>query len=56
MHFRHTSLTFSGLRQMCHKKEYGLMYTGLKRVHLQHRLAARTKMMDGMAKIEDDEK
>jgi hypothetical protein len=41
---------------MWQKKEDGRMYTGQKVVHLQHGLAVRTKMMDGMAKKEDNKK
>jgi hypothetical protein len=41
---------------MWRKKEYGRMYSGLKRVHLARRLAARTKLVDGVAKIISDKK
>jgi hypothetical protein len=56
MNFRHTALTFSGLQRMWRKKEYRRMYSGLKRVHLACRLAARTKLVDGIAKIISDKK
>ncbi len=55
MHFKPTELTFSGLRRMWRKKEYGRMYTGLRRVKKRRRLAARTKMIKGVAKMEADE-
>jgi hypothetical protein len=48
MKFRHSVLTFSGLRRMWRKKEYRRMYTGLKRVRLRRQLAARTKMVHGV--------
>jgi hypothetical protein len=54
MHFRHTSLTFSGLRRMWRKKEYGRMYSGLKSVRLRRRLAMRTKMEKGITKMKAD--
>jgi hypothetical protein len=54
MRFRHTSLTFSGLRRMWRKKEYGRMYSGLKSVRLRHRLAMRTKMEKGIMKMKAD--
>jgi hypothetical protein len=56
MLFHHMSLTLSGLRRMLHKKEYGRMYAGLWRVKKHRQLAARTKMIDGMAKMEADKK
>jgi hypothetical protein len=56
MHFNHTELTFSGLWWMWRKKEYGRMYSGLKRVRLACRLAARTKLIDGVAEIISDKK
>ena len=56
MKFQHTLLTLSGLRQMWRKKEYGCMYKGLRRVKKHRRLAARNKMMEGVAKMELDEK
>ncbi len=49
MRFHPTELTFSGLRWMWCKKEYGRIYTGLWRVKKRRPLAARTKMMDGVA-------
>jgi hypothetical protein len=39
---------------MWRKKEYGQMYSRLKRVKLRQRLAARTKMINGVAKMELD--
>jgi hypothetical protein len=51
MGFKRTALTSSRLRQMWHKKEYGRMYSGLKKVKLRQRLAARTKMADGVVKL-----
>jgi hypothetical protein len=41
MHFWITALTFSGLRRMLGKKEYGQMYIGLKRVCLHCRLVTK---------------
>jgi hypothetical protein len=54
MHFGITELTYSGLRRMWRKKEYGRMYSGLKSVKLRRRLKARTKMIEGVAKMEVD--
>jgi hypothetical protein len=56
MRFHPTELTFSGLRWMWRKKEYGRIYTGLWRVKKRHQLAARTKMINGMSKMEVDGK
>jgi N-acetylmuramoyl-L-alanine amidase CwlA len=39
---------------MFRKKEYGRMYAGLKKTKLQRRLKARTKMCEGVAKMELD--
>jgi hypothetical protein len=38
------------------KKEYGRIYTGLQRVKKRRGLAARTKMIDGVSKMEVDKK
>jgi hypothetical protein len=54
MGFKRTALTFSGLRRMWRKKEYGRMYSGLKKVKLRRRLAARTKMSEGVEKLKLD--
>jgi hypothetical protein len=54
MLFRHTALTFSGLRRMWRKKEYGRMYTGTKAVRLRRRLKLRTKMEAGVTKMKED--
>jgi hypothetical protein len=54
MGFKCTEFTFSGLRRMFRKKEYGRMYSGLKKTKLQRRLKARTKMSEGVSKMELD--
>jgi hypothetical protein len=54
MKFKHMALTFSGLKWMWRKKEYGRMYSGLKKVNKWQPLATRTKMIDGFAKMELD--
>jgi hypothetical protein len=54
MKFTATQLTFSGLRRMWRKKEYGRMYSGLKTVKWRRRLTARTKMAEGVTKMEVD--
>jgi hypothetical protein len=54
MKFRLTELTFSGLRRMWRKKEYGRMHSRLKKVKLDRRLLMRKKMVEGCAKMEKD--
>jgi hypothetical protein len=54
MGFRLTQLTFSGLRRLWRKKEYGRIYKGLKSVKRRRRLAATFKMTDGCAKLKAD--
>jgi hypothetical protein len=39
---------------MWHNKEYGQMYSGWKKVKKRQRLATRTNMVDGVAKMELD--
>jgi hypothetical protein len=56
MLFTCTALTFSGLRRMWRKKEYGRMYSGKKKVRLLRWPAARTKMENGVKKMIDDAK
>jgi hypothetical protein len=54
MKFRKTELTFSGLRRMWRKKEYGRMRQGKKKYKLDRRLQMRKKMIEGVAKMEND--
>jgi hypothetical protein len=56
MQFTTTELTFSGLRRMFRKKEYGRMYKGLRSVKVQRRINQRQKMIEGCQKMEMDEK
>jgi hypothetical protein len=52
--FRHTELTFSGLRRMWLKKEYGRMYQAWKIVKKRHGIQQWQKMIDGILKMEAD--
>jgi hypothetical protein len=54
MKFRKTELTFSGLRRMWRKKEYGRMYHARRRVKKRRRINQREKMIDGIIKMETD--
>jgi hypothetical protein len=54
MKFKHTELTFSGLRRMWRKKEYGRMYQGRKEVKKMRRIQQREKMIEGIRKMEAD--
>ncbi len=52
MKFRVTELTFSGLRRMWRKKEYGRMYSAKKTVKQRRRINAGQKMIEGVKKME----
>jgi hypothetical protein len=54
MGFRATELTFSGLRRMWRKKEYGRFYQATKKVKQRRRIKQREKMIDGIKKMEKD--
>lgn len=54
MLFTPTELTFSGLRRMWRKKEFGRIYSGLRKVKLRRRIKIRDKMADGTKQLEDD--
>jgi hypothetical protein len=54
MGFQRTELTFSGLRRLWRKKEYGRIYKGEKSVKRRRRLAATMKMTDGCTKMKED--
>jgi hypothetical protein len=54
MKFEATELTFSGLRRMWRKKEYGRIRQGRKKVKLDRRLALRKLMIEGCKKQEKD--
>jgi hypothetical protein len=52
MQFKHTELTFSGLRRMWQKKEYGRMYKVRKKVKKRCSTQQRQKTIDGILKVE----
>jgi hypothetical protein len=54
MKFCATDLTFSDLKRMWRKKEYGQMYHAKKTVKQRRRVNARQKMIDGVKKMEAD--
>jgi hypothetical protein len=55
MKFQHTKLTWSGLRLMWRKKEYGRIYFGLQKVKLRQRIKQRNNnMVEGTKKLEED--
>lgn len=54
MGFATTELTFSGLRRMCRRKEYGRIRQGTKKYKLDRRLALRKRMIEGVEKLEKD--
>ncbi len=54
MKIQPTELTFSGLRRMWRKKEYGRLYSATKAVKKRRRIAARRKMIEGVLKMEID--
>jgi hypothetical protein len=54
MNFGATELTFSGLRRMWPKKEYGQLYSAKKTVKQRHQINARQKMIKGVKKMEAD--
>jgi hypothetical protein len=56
MDFTPTELTFSGLRRMWRKKEYGRMYFGQRTVKRRRRIKNREAMATGAKKLEDDAK
>jgi hypothetical protein len=56
MDFTETELTFSGLRRMWKKKEYGRMYSGLRSVKRRRRMKQRDRMIEGTRKMELDAK
>jgi hypothetical protein len=51
-----TELTFSGLRRMWRTKEFGRIYSGLRKVKLRRRIKQRDKMADVSKKTEDNAK
>jgi hypothetical protein len=56
MGFTRTDITFSGLRRMSKKKEYGRMYSGLWKVKRRRRMKQRDQMIKGMTKMKLDAK
>jgi hypothetical protein len=56
MNFTTSEMTFSGLRQMSRKKEYGQSYSGLASTNRRRRINQRDRMIDGMQKMEEDAK
>jgi hypothetical protein len=56
MEFNNTQLTFSGLRRMWRKKEYGRIYSGLRRVKVRRRIKQRERMVEGTDKLVLDAK
>jgi hypothetical protein len=54
MQFAPTELTFSGLRRIWRKKEYGRVYSGSKTVKQRRRIHQREKMIEGIMKMETD--
>jgi hypothetical protein len=56
MKFQPTELTFSGLRRMWRKKEYGRIYCGRRDVKRRRRIKQRDSMIEGSRKLEEDAK
>jgi hypothetical protein len=56
MGFTRTHVTFSGLRRMWKKKEYGRTYYGLRKVRRRRRMKQRDGMIKGTKKMELDAK
>jgi hypothetical protein len=56
MGFTRTHVTFSGLRRMWKKKEYGRTYSGLRKVKTRRRIKQRDRMIEGTKKMELDAK
>jgi hypothetical protein len=56
MGFTRTHVTFSGLRRMWKKKEYGRTYSGLWKVKRRRRIKQRDPMIEGTKKMELDAK
>jgi hypothetical protein len=56
MGFTKTHVTFSGLRRMWKKKEYGRKYSGLRKVKIMRRIKQRDRMIEGTKKMELDAK
>jgi hypothetical protein len=54
MKFTPTQLTFSGLRRMWRKKEYGRVYSASKKVKQRRRIKQRKKMIEGISKMKKD--
>jgi hypothetical protein len=54
MKLQATELTFSGLRRMWRKKEYGRMRQGRKQVKLDRRIAIRKSILKGIDELEKD--
>jgi hypothetical protein len=52
MGFRRTHVTFSGLRQMWKRKEYGRTYSGLQKVKRRRRIKRRDWMIEETKKME----
>jgi hypothetical protein len=55
MGFTHTELTFSGLRRMWRRKEFGRIYSGLRTVKRRRCFKQRDKMIEGTKKMEEEE-
>jgi hypothetical protein len=51
MGFTRTRVTFSGLRRMWKNKEYGRMYSGLRKVKRRRRIKQRDRMIEGTKKM-----
>jgi hypothetical protein len=56
MKFNNSQLTFSGLRRIWRKKEYGRIYSRLCRVKVRCRIKQRERMVEGTDKLEKDAK
>jgi hypothetical protein len=56
MEFTPSEMTFSGLRRMSRKKEYGRRYSGLATTKRRRRINQRDRMIDGTKKMEEDAK
>jgi hypothetical protein len=56
MGFTRTAMTLLGLRRMWKKKEYGRMYSGLRKVKRRRRIKQRDRMIEGTAKMDLDAK
>jgi hypothetical protein len=54
--FTATGVTFSGLRHMRKKKEYGRIYSGIWKVKRRRRMIQRDLMIEGMNKMDVDAK